>query len=378
MGHYALVKDGIVVQVFVLDDDKVEESERFTGNKFIKTSYNTKDGVHYGADQKPDGGEALRLNYAQVGGGYDEVRDVFFDKPLAEPTTYNYWDSYLLRYLPVMPENMNGKLYTGGYPKSGREVYLSEEGMAQLGRYSRAGLMGSAGISFTQDIAQAHSFLAYSAEQMKDICAVAQDPPMSEQTLAVILDPAQWDQLQYIKHTEAPAAAHMRLCLRVAVNEHGEIYVFDNAQEQWDGECIASEPTRVPDGELLEWLQVQIEEVGIRRSVHTLRFIFDEGEHKLVQWLPYLEEPFAQVYPGVYPVLTDALLHTLGEGLLHQCDEVFRQMKRVVTGDGQLAERICKLGLFVIHTPTHLDVYGIGQEADVQTKFARMGELLQE
>ena len=43
-----------------------------------QTSYNTRGNVHYGADGQPDGGEALRGNYAGIGYTYDIVADVFY------------------------------------------------------------------------------------------------------------------------------------------------------------------------------------------------------------------------------------------------------------------------------------------------------------
>jgi hypothetical protein len=43
-----------------------------------QTSYNTRGNVHYGPDGQPDGGEALRGNYAGIGYTYDIVADVFY------------------------------------------------------------------------------------------------------------------------------------------------------------------------------------------------------------------------------------------------------------------------------------------------------------
>ena len=45
---------------------------------WLQTSYNTRGGVHYGDDGQPDGGEALRGNYAGVGYHYDSEHDVFY------------------------------------------------------------------------------------------------------------------------------------------------------------------------------------------------------------------------------------------------------------------------------------------------------------
>ena len=88
MSHYAKVKDGIVVSVIVA------EADFFTNGHFvdtspgtwIQTSYNTRGGVHYGQDGQPDGGTALRANYAGLGYIYDSTNDVFY-----EPQPYPSW-----------------------------------------------------------------------------------------------------------------------------------------------------------------------------------------------------------------------------------------------------------------------------------------------
>jgi hypothetical protein len=89
MSHYAKVNNGIVVSVIVA------EADFFTNGHFvdtspgtwIQTSYNTRGNVHYGQDGQPDGGIALRGNYAGVGYIYDATNDVFYPpKPFASWT----------------------------------------------------------------------------------------------------------------------------------------------------------------------------------------------------------------------------------------------------------------------------------------------------
>ena len=82
MKNLARVVDGIVVEVVYADS--VDES---TGT-WIQTSFNTYGGVHYSYSsnkvRQPDGGVALRKNYAQVGYTYDATRDAFIPpKPYA-------------------------------------------------------------------------------------------------------------------------------------------------------------------------------------------------------------------------------------------------------------------------------------------------------
>lgn len=80
MPYFAEIENGIVINVIDVDQDVIET---FPG-LWLETSYNTRGGVHYGPDGQPDGGVALRGNYAGIGYLYDEVLDVF-TPPVPEP-----------------------------------------------------------------------------------------------------------------------------------------------------------------------------------------------------------------------------------------------------------------------------------------------------
>ena len=67
MSHYAKVVDGKVTQVIVAEADFFETFVDSSPGEWIQTSYNTRGGVHYGPDGTPDGGVALRANYAGIG-----------------------------------------------------------------------------------------------------------------------------------------------------------------------------------------------------------------------------------------------------------------------------------------------------------------------
>lgn len=84
MAHFAKVEDGIVTQVIVADQEFIDSGAVGTG--WVQTSYNTRGGVHHGPDGNPDGGVALRKNYAIVGGIYDAQRDAFY-----APQPYPSW-----------------------------------------------------------------------------------------------------------------------------------------------------------------------------------------------------------------------------------------------------------------------------------------------
>ena len=78
MGHHAKVLDGKVIQVIVAEPDFFDTFVDSSPGQWIQTSYNTRGGVHYGPDGKPDGNIALRGNYAGIGYTYDAVNDVFY------------------------------------------------------------------------------------------------------------------------------------------------------------------------------------------------------------------------------------------------------------------------------------------------------------
>lgn len=79
MSHYAKVLNGTVVNVIVAEEDFFKTFIDTSPGEWIQTSYNTKGGIHYGPDGQPDGGVALRGNYAGVGYTYDKTNDVFYE-----------------------------------------------------------------------------------------------------------------------------------------------------------------------------------------------------------------------------------------------------------------------------------------------------------
>lgn len=86
MAHFAQIdENNIVIQVTPGPDNWLTSPDKLPGT-WIQTSYNTKAGVHYGEDGQPDGGIALRKNYAGVGYTYDSDRDAFIP-----PKAYNSW-----------------------------------------------------------------------------------------------------------------------------------------------------------------------------------------------------------------------------------------------------------------------------------------------
>jgi len=78
MAHFAKVVNGVVDQVIVAEPEFFDTFVDSSPGEWIQTSYNTKGGVHYNPETgEPDGGVALRKNYAGVGFTYDRDKDAF-------------------------------------------------------------------------------------------------------------------------------------------------------------------------------------------------------------------------------------------------------------------------------------------------------------
>lgn len=108
MSHYAKVFDGKVLQVIVPEKDFIDTYIDAIPGEWIQTSYNTRGNVHYGADGQPDGGLALRGNYAGIGHFYDREHDVFYP-----PKPFDSWilnNETWLWQAPV-PYPTDGNLY---------------------------------------------------------------------------------------------------------------------------------------------------------------------------------------------------------------------------------------------------------------------------
>lgn len=109
MAHYAKVVDGKVTQVIVAEADFFDTFVDSSPGAWIQTSYNTRGNVHYGQDGQPDGGVALRGNYAGIGYTYDAASDKFY-----APQPYASWVLSPLTFLWEAPVAMptDGKQYS--------------------------------------------------------------------------------------------------------------------------------------------------------------------------------------------------------------------------------------------------------------------------
>lgn len=97
MAHFAKLNSENIV-IFVTagsehDDGKELELSQRTGDVYKQTSYNTRGGVHYSADNNEpsaDQSKAFRKNFASVGFSYDPRRDAFIP-PRPEDTETITW-----------------------------------------------------------------------------------------------------------------------------------------------------------------------------------------------------------------------------------------------------------------------------------------------
>jgi hypothetical protein len=113
MSHYAKVFNGIVQKLIIAEEGFQNFYIDDVQGRWIQTSYNTKGGIHYGPDGKPDGGVALRGNYAAVGYTYNALNDVFYP-----PQPFPSWtiSAPTWTWQPPTPMPTDGKLYKWDEP----------------------------------------------------------------------------------------------------------------------------------------------------------------------------------------------------------------------------------------------------------------------
>ena len=115
MAHFAkLNTENYVIFVTVARDEdenrEVEISEQ-SGEIYKRTSYNTRGGIHYQADNNTpsqDQSKAFRKNYAGIGYYYDSIRDAFIP-----PKPFPSWilnEQTCLWESPI-PYPNDGKMY---------------------------------------------------------------------------------------------------------------------------------------------------------------------------------------------------------------------------------------------------------------------------
>jgi hypothetical protein len=99
MAHYAFIDENNLITEVIVGRDENETVDgigdweqhyaEVRGQRCLRTSYNTRGGVHYNpetGEPSDDQSKALRFNYAGVGFTYDEERDAFIP-----PKPYPSW-----------------------------------------------------------------------------------------------------------------------------------------------------------------------------------------------------------------------------------------------------------------------------------------------
>ena len=112
MSHFAKVCDGKVITVNCAEKEFFDTFVDSSPGEWIQTSYNTRGNVHCGPDGKPDGGVALRGNYAGIGYTYDRQNDVFY-----APQPYGSWTLNQATWLWEPPVS---------YPDDGQRYFWDE------------------------------------------------------------------------------------------------------------------------------------------------------------------------------------------------------------------------------------------------------------
>ena len=105
---------GIVDYVIAADQEFIDSGVEGNASLWWQTSYNTHGNVHYGQDGQPDGGVALRANYAGIGYTLDTtvVQDgvvgVFY-----APQPYSSWilNTQTYYWEAPVPYPTDGKTY---------------------------------------------------------------------------------------------------------------------------------------------------------------------------------------------------------------------------------------------------------------------------
>jgi hypothetical protein len=124
MAHFAKVVNGVVDQVIVAEPEFFDTFIDSSPGEWIQTSYNTRGGVHYNPETgEPDGGVALRKNYAGVGFTYDRDKDAFIS-----PQPYPSWtlneESCLWEAPVAYPED--GQVYVWNEETTSWDVVTEE------------------------------------------------------------------------------------------------------------------------------------------------------------------------------------------------------------------------------------------------------------
>lgn len=183
MAHFAKIIDGKVVAVITADDDFVLKLD----GTWLKTSYNTHGGVHYGQDGLPDGLPQLRKNYANVGDVYDPELDAFY-KINTEP--FYYLDKESCTWKPTLPNIVENHVRSQP-DQTRKKIYITDVDQRRLGKTAISNLKRSLDVEIVNFPAGADIALPFSDWQTQALCndtAFEHVAPMSATALETLTD----------------------------------------------------------------------------------------------------------------------------------------------------------------------------------------------
>ena len=111
MGHWAEIdENNIVIRVIVIKEAELDTGNWGDKSKWIKTSYNTREGKHYVPNssnqdfsvESSDQSKALRYRYAGIGMKYDAENDVFY-YPSCDLDSH-IWSAETWSWIPPIPK----------------------------------------------------------------------------------------------------------------------------------------------------------------------------------------------------------------------------------------------------------------------------------
>ena len=309
MAHYARIEKGLVTSVLVVSD---EDAASFPG-QWVKTSYNSRGGVHYGVDGQPDGGKALRKNYACVGDTYDERLDAFY---APQPSPHHTLDPYTCLWVDSRGVQPPAPPVVQDYRKS---VYMPSRRVSPALQEAFEALQERSGITITQNFTKAKAALLVSAQ---DLVELLEDPigclaaPVNWVTYQALFEETGLGEygLNVLSAEESQALAYPLevLSVSVAVNRLHASLCWDTVKGT--RRCQGAECS---ERSVHETLSPQVEDairaacLGLKLSagLHTLNFVFRSGYWCLLDWQPVLDPVCLQEFLQDPDSLELALMH---------------------------------------------------------------------
>ncbi|MNU19572.1 hypothetical protein D3C71_78010 [compost metagenome] len=310
MAYYAQIENGHVVKVVVVTEGT--DTSGFPG-KWVKTSYNTRGGVHYGADGQPDGGEAFRKNYACVGDVYDEQADAFYaprpsETHVLDPVRFVWIDTHPVEaYKGPKRRDCSKYVYTPAHALSAplRAVFEQIEARTPL--------------RFTSDFTQAAASVLTTT---KDLMSLLEDP------LGRTISPVSWEVYQKLieetpleafglnvltpQETMQIAYPLQVLTLGVVINRRSEALFWDTTKGE--RRCVGAQCSdRQKVAELPPSAETAVAAVAkglqLPAGFHTVTLVTRDGYWYLLDWHPLLEKLWCEEAGSNPKLLEQALRH---------------------------------------------------------------------